>query len=52
MRGRASSGEAVRRENEGLSSLAPSVTRVVICVSRSFCSMDQEKRETARSLCM
>ena len=24
---------------------------VVICVSRAFCSMDQEKRETARSLC-
>ena len=33
-----------------LSRLAPSVTRVVICVSRAFCSMDQEKRETARSL--
>ena len=30
--------------------LAPSVTRVVICVSRAFCSTDQEKRETARSL--
>ena len=29
---------------------APSVTRVVICVSRAFCSTDQEKRETARSL--
>ena len=25
-------------------------TRVVICVSRAFCSTDQEKRETARSL--
>ena len=24
---------------------------VVICVSRAFCSMDQEKRETGRSLC-
>ena len=34
-----------------LSRLAPSVSRVVICVSRAFCSMDQEKRETARSLC-
>ena len=30
--------------------LAPSVTRVVICVSRAFCSTDKEKRETARSL--
>ena len=30
--------------------LAPSVTRVVICVSRAFCSTDEEKRETARSL--
>ena len=26
------------------------VSRVVICVSRAFCSTDQEKRETARSL--
>ena len=33
-----------------LSRLAPSVTRVVICVSRAFCSTKQEKRETARSL--
>ena len=33
-----------------LSLLAPSVTRVVICVSRTFCLTDQEKRETARSL--
>ena len=33
-----------------LSRHAPSVTRVVICVSRAFCSTDQEKRETARSL--
>ena len=30
--------------------LAPSVTRVVIYVSRAFCSTDQERRETARSL--
>ena len=30
--------------------LAPSVTHVVICVSHAFCSTDQEKRETARSL--
>ena len=36
--------------NKGLSRLAPSVTRVVICVSRAFCSTDQEKRETSRSL--
>ena len=35
-----------------LSRLAPSVTHVVICVSRAFCSTDQEKRETARSLIM
>ena len=33
-----------------LSRLAPSITRVVIYVSRAFCSMDQEKRETARSI--
>ena len=33
-----------------LSRLAPSITRVFICVSRVFCSMDQEKRETARSI--
>ena len=32
------------------SCLAPSVTCVVICVSRAFFSMDQEKSETARSL--
>ena len=33
-----------------LSCLAPSVTCMVICVSRAFCLTDQEKRETARSL--
>ena len=33
-----------------LSCLAPSITRVVIYVSRAFCSMDQEKRESARSI--
>ena len=33
-----------------LSRLAPSVTRVVICVFRAICSTDQEKRETACSL--
>ena len=30
--------------------LAPSVMRVFICVSRVFCSTDQEKRESARGL--
>ena len=30
--------------------LAPSVTRGVICVSRKFCSTNEEKRETASSL--
>ena len=41
-----------RRERRAscLSRLAPSVTRVVICVSQAFCSKDQEKRETARCL--
>ena len=34
----ASSGEAARQRG---GRLAPSVTRVVICVSRAFCSMDQ-----------
>ena len=33
-----------------LSRLAPSVTRVVICLSRAFCSTEARKRETARSL--
>ena len=49
---RALSSEAAKREKRGrrLSRLAPSVTRVVICVSRAFCSTDQEKKETARSL--
>ena len=40
---RALSGEAARREKRGLSRLAPSVTRVVICVSWAFCSTDQEE---------
>ena len=40
---RALRGEAARREKRGLSRLAPSVTRVVICVSWAFCSTDQEK---------
>ena len=38
------------RNEGGLSNLAHLVTRVVICVSRTFCSTDQEKRETVRSL--
>ena len=33
-----------------ISFVAPSLTRVVICVSRAFCWTDQEKRETACSL--
>ena len=33
-----------------LSRFAPSATRVVIGVSRTFCSTDQEERETNRSL--
>ena len=33
-----------------LSRLAPSITRVVTYVSRAFCSMDQEKKKTARSV--
>ena len=37
-------------QTQCLSRLAPSITRMVICVSRAFCSTDQEKRETARSL--
>ena len=43
MLARATSGEAARREKRGQ-------WRMVICVSREFCSTDQEKRETARSL--
>ena len=39
-----------KQERQPLSRLAPSVTRVVICVSRAFCSTDQEKRESAPSL--
>ena len=39
-----------RNEGGNLSRLAPSVTRVVIWVSRAFCATDQAKRETARSL--
>ena len=30
--------------------LAPSFMRVVICVSRAFCSTDKEIRETARGI--
>ena len=42
MRAQALSGEAARREKRG--------RRVVLYVSRAFCSTDQEKKETARSL--
>ena len=64
-RTRALDGEAARRETREtraaareekefllscLSRLTPSVTRVVIYVSRAFCSTDQEKREAARTL--
>ena len=42
--------ETRAKAREEISRLAPSVTRVVICVSQAFCSTDQEKRETARSL--
>ena len=53
-RARALSGKAVRPKKRGrqscLSRLAPLVTRVVICVSRAFCSTNQEKRDTARGL--
>ena len=38
------------RETRAAARLPPPVTRVVICVSRAFCSTDQEKRETTRSL--
>ena len=47
MRARASSGEAMTGEKRGRQ---PIVTRVVVCISRTFCSTDQGKRETARSL--
>ena len=44
-------GGSPRRKNLScLSRLAPSVTRVVICVSRAICSTDEEKRETARRI--
>ena len=44
------SASAERWSRETRETRAPSVTRVVICVSCAFCLMDQEKRETARSL--
>ena len=47
-------GSPRRKKSDSLfscpSCLAPSTTRVVIYASRAFCSMDQEKRETARSI--
>ena len=44
---RSSKGSARARERWAAK---PRVTRVVICMSRAFCSTDQEKRETACSL--
>ena len=38
------------KKKEGLWRLAPSVMRVVICVSHAFCSTDQERRESAHSV--
>ena len=49
-RARARERRAEWRGRQPAARLAPSVTRVVICVSRAFSSTDQEKRETARSL--
>ena len=43
-------GGSPTKRKKSLSRLGPSVTRVVICVSRAICSTDQEKRETAPSL--
>ena len=40
----------VAGREEKRESLPPSIMCVVICVSRAFCSMDQEERETARSV--
>ena len=48
---RATKPREARNESGCLSNLASLVRRVVICVSRTFCSTDQEKRQTARSLC-
>ena len=39
-----------RARADGLSRLAPSVTRVVTFVSRAFCSTDYAKRGAARGL--
>ena len=49
---RFSKGSARARERWAakMRAAAQEVTHVVICMSRAFCSMDQEKRETACSL--
>ena len=47
---RAAAREEKRVCHTYLSRFAPSVTRVVICVSRALCPTDKEKRETALSL--
>ena len=49
VRGVRASASVERRSRERRETRAL-VTRVVICVSRTFYSTDQEKRETARSL--
>ena len=48
---RATKPREARNEGGCLSNLASLVRRVVICVSRTVCSTDQERRQTARSLC-
>ena len=42
--------ESRTRKETQVREVGTSVTRVVICVSQAFCSTDQEKIETARSL--
>ena len=49
-RAREKRGRQPDKKKEGLSRLAPSVMRVVICVSHAFCSTDQERRESAHSV--
>ena len=49
-RAREKRGRQPDKKKEGLSRLAPSVMRVVICVSLAFCSTDQERRESAHSV--
>ena len=42
--------EEMKKKKETKLHNRPYITHVVICVSRAFCSTDQERRETARSL--